>query len=345
VLERLAFLNAGSDGPVPGRAVEAARDEVERQARDGRHADYFARRAELRSRQREAYAGLIACSPDELSLTTCTSEGISAVVAGLGRGDRILTSDEEHPGVNGPLAHARRRGADVRVAPFASLHDAVEPDTTAVVCSHVSWVSGRLAPIELADVDAAVIYDGAQGVGAVPVDVGELRCAAYAGSGQKWLCGPDGSGMLYVDPGYRERVPPLVTSYWNLSEPDAGLEAELWPNARAWDSAGISGETSRFALESLAVLSEVGWNEVHAAGAIQAARLASMLEEAGHRVVARDATTLVTWENDDPVAANERAREAGVLIRNLPRRSLLRASVGAWNDDSDLERLLAAVAQ
>ena len=38
---------------------------------------------------------------------------------------------------------------------------------------------------------------------------------------------------------------------------------------------------------------------------------------------------------------NERAREAGVLIRNLPGHDLLRASVGAWNDEADLERLLA----
>ena len=65
-----------------------------------------------------------------------------------------------------------------------------------------------------------------------------------------------------------------------------------------------------------------------------------MLADAGHVVRPRGDTTLVSWEDDDPVAANERAREAGVLIRNLPGHNLLRASVGAWNDESDLERLL-----
>ena len=63
-------------------------------------------------RQRTAYAALLGCPPEELALTTCTTDGIAAVAAGFGRGDTILTSDEEHPGVYGALgagAPARRR--------------------------------------------------------------------------------------------------------------------------------------------------------------------------------------------------------------------------------------------
>ena len=51
-----------------------------------------------------------------------------------------------------------------------------------------------------------VLLDGAQGVGAVPIDVATLGCAFYAGSGQKWLCGPVGSGMLWIAPAL-ERAP------------------------------------------------------------------------------------------------------------------------------------------
>ena len=118
VFERAAFLNAGSDGPTPRRAVDAVRDEIERQAAEGRHAEYFARRSSLVDRQRAAYAALLGCPPEELALTTCTTEGIATVAAGFGRGDTILTSDEEHPGVYGPLGQARRRGAEIVVAPF-----------------------------------------------------------------------------------------------------------------------------------------------------------------------------------------------------------------------------------
>jgi len=41
-----------------------------------------------------------------------------------------------------------------------------------------------------------VLFDGAQGAGAIPIDVGELGCAFYAAAGQKWLCGAVGTGML-----------------------------------------------------------------------------------------------------------------------------------------------------
>ncbi len=340
VFERTAFLNAGSDGPVPRRAIEAVREEVERQAVEGRHQDHFARGAELRAEQRTAYAGLLGCPPEEVALTTCTTEGIATVVTGFGSGDTIVTSDEEHPGVYGPLAEARRRGAEVVVTGFDRLADAVDVSTTAVVCSHVSWVSGALAPAELASVGVPVVYDGAQGVGAVPVDVKVLDCAAYAGSGQKWLCGPDGSGMLYVAPEFRERVPTLVAGYSTMSEPTAGLEAQPWPDGRAWDAPVLSAETSRYALASLELLAAAGWNEVHTRGVELAARLASMLAEAGHAVRPRGDSTLVSWESDDPAGTNERARQAGVFIRELPGGGLLRASVGAWNDETDLERLL-----
>jgi L-cysteine/cystine lyase len=74
-----------------------------------------------------------------------------------------------------------------------------------------------------------------------------------------------------------------------------------------------------------------------------AARLAERLVEMGRVVAPRGATTLVSWEEPDPPAARERLAEAGVIVRNLPGRPYLRASVGAWNDDADLDRLLGAL--
>ena len=110
----------------------------------------------------------------------------------------------------GPLKAARERGAAVRLVPFGELANAVGATTTLVVCSHVGWVSGELAPAELAQVDVPVLLDGAQGSGAVPVDVTALNCAAYAAAGQKWLCGADGTGMLYVSPRWRDRIRPIA---------------------------------------------------------------------------------------------------------------------------------------
>jgi len=177
VLRRLAYLNAGTDGPLPAAAVTAAAEELRREAEDGRAMAHFERRAELSGQLREAYAAALGCEPGELALTSCTSEGLAQIVGGLelGAGDEILTSDEEHPGLLGALAAARElRGVSVRKVALAEIADAAGPRTRLVACSHVGWMSGRVAPQELADVAAPVLLDGAQGVGAIAVDLGEL---------------------------------------------------------------------------------------------------------------------------------------------------------------------------
>ena len=70
---------------------------------------------------------------------------------------------------------ARHRGATVKAVPFAELANAVGKHTTLVAASHVSWITGELAPAELAEVGVPVILDGAQGSGAVTVDVGSAQ--------------------------------------------------------------------------------------------------------------------------------------------------------------------------
>jgi selenocysteine lyase/cysteine desulfurase len=91
------------------------------------------------------------------------------------------------------------------------------------------------------------------------------------------------------------------------------------------------------------VLQDAGWPDVHARAAAQAAALARGLQDAGRRVVPRDATTIVAWEEADPDAALERLTAAGVVVRALPGTPYLRASVGAWNSSADFDRLLAAL--
>ena len=157
---------------------------------------------ELATRLRAAYAGVLGCDADNLALTGSTTDGVNTVLAGLDLhpGDEIITSDEEHPGLLAPLGRAKRlHGVNVRVVPFAELAGEVTASTKLIASSHVSWVSGRVIDHEaLARTGVPVLLDAAQGIGAVPVDVRQLGCAFYAASGQKWLCGPEGSGCLYV---------------------------------------------------------------------------------------------------------------------------------------------------
>ncbi|HWX52010.1 MAG TPA: aminotransferase class V-fold PLP-dependent enzyme, partial [Solirubrobacteraceae bacterium] len=339
VLDRLAYMNAGTDGPLPARAVHAAAAELERELEEGRTKAHFERRTELTDELRGVYARVLGCGPEDLALTTCATEGIAVTVGGLGlgRGEEILTSDEEHPGLLGALGAARAlHGVEVREVPLPQIAESVGPRTRLVACSHVGWVSGLLAPAELAEVEVPVLLDGAQGAGAIPVDVLALGCAAYAGAGQKWLCGPDGTGMLYVSPELRERLQVLRRGYGNLAEPDMGLDAELHEDARRFDSLSLSAETVACALAAAGVLESAGWAAVHERGAMLAGRLAEQLGARGREPAPRGPTTLVSFPSPDPESEREQLAEQGVILRNIPSRPWLRASVGAWNDDDDL---------
>ena len=344
-LARLAYLNAGTDGPVPAAAVRAARAAVEAQAEEGRYGPHFEARFALLGELRELYAEVLGAAAEDVALTTSTSEGVAAMLGGLdlGAGDEIVTSDSEHPGMVGPLLAARARGATIKPVPFRELADAVTARTTLVACSHVSWVNGDIAPAALAEVDVPVILDGAQGAGAIDVDVRALGCAAYAASGQKWLCGADGTGMLYVEPGFRERVRVLDPSYISFEDANRGFESELKPDARRFDASAIAREVAAFSHASLSLLRHAGRAAVRERAAGLAATLAAELAERGRTVAPRGDTTLVAWEDPDAPGTAKRLAAAGVVVRDLPGRGLVRASVGAWNDESDLERLLAAL--
>jgi L-cysteine/cystine lyase len=346
VLARVAYLNAGTDGPLAARAVAAASEELQRELELGRAKAHFAHRSELTDALRAAYARTLGCDRDDVALTTCTTEGMAQVIAGLqlAAGDEILTSDEEHPGLLGALSAARElRGVQIREAPLRELAGALGPRTRLVACSHVGWMSGSIAPAELAGLDVPVLLDGAQGVGAVEVDVHALGCDAYAGAGQKWLCGPDGTGMLYVSAELRERIAVSRRGYPNLADPDAGLDARLHGDARRFDAASLNAETVACALAAIAVLEAAGWQAVHERARSLAGRLAELLAERGREPAPRGDSTLVSFPSADPVAECARLAEHGVIVRNIPGRPWLRASVGAWNDEGDLDRLLGTL--
>jgi selenocysteine lyase/cysteine desulfurase len=348
VLERLAYLNAGTNGPVPRRAVEAAEASLRRQLEEGRSgSEFFEEMAGRGDELRARVAGLIGAEDAEVALTGSTTDGVNAVLHALDLqpGDELLTSDEEHPGVLAPLAAARARGMRVRQAPFAELAEAVEPGTRVVVCSHVSWVTGKVvdAPA-LAASDALVLLDGAQGLGAVPVSVAELGCDFYAASGQKWLCGPNGIGYIYVR---ADRVDGLRAPWpgWQvLDDPHDPLDSPLHPDARRLATGFPAHHQVQWAHAALDVLEEPGLERLQAHAIELAARLVERLEARAVEVTPRGRSTLVSFAVDDPPSALERVLAAGFILRDLPGTSYLRASVGAWTTDDELDRLADVVA-
>jgi L-cysteine/cystine lyase len=350
VLERVAYLNAGTNGPVPTRAFEAAERSLREQLEQGRSSKpWFEHQIERIDRLRERAARLLGATTADVALTGSTTDGINSALHAveIQPGDEILTSDEEHPGVLGPIATARdTRGATVRVVPFADLPGEVTPDTRLVVTSHVSWATGRIMDTEpLAASSALVVLDGAQGLGAIPVDVGALGCDFYAASGQKWLCGPGGMGYLYANPELVPDLPAPWSGYHAMEWSEQALVPALQPDARRLATGYPAPHQVEWAHGSLDVLEEAGIDEVHAEGVASADRFAGLLRDRGVGVADRDATTLVSFEVPDPEGFSRHAAEQGIVIRFLPSRPWARASVGAWNTDEELGRLAELAAR
>src|SRR4051794_20981071 len=95
VFDKVAYLNAGTDGPIAAAAVELAQKELQAQLTEGRLWPHFERRRELTDRLRAQYATVMHCEPGEVAVTSGTSSGLGLVLAGmdLGPHDEIVTSD------------------------------------------------------------------------------------------------------------------------------------------------------------------------------------------------------------------------------------------------------------
>ena len=351
VLERVAYLNAGTEGPLPQRAADAVRERMAAELTQGRSGKAYVEGVRgLAGDLRNAYARVLGAEPDDVALTGSTTDGVNTVLAGLSLrpGDEIVTSDEEHPGLLAPLGRLKRvAGVTVRVAPFDRLAEAVTASTRLVATSHVSWVGGQVIDgAALSATGVPLLLDAAQGIGAVPIDLRALGCDFYAGSGQKWLCGPEGSGCLYVRRERRDEVTVPWPGYGSLADASHALDSGPAETAARFDHGFPPGMRSAWALASLGVLEEAGWEWVHTRAADLAAGLAAGLAERGLEVGPRGRSTLVSWKPraEDVEAEVGRLAEAGFVIRSIPSHGLIRASVGAWSSEEELSALVDAAA-
>ena len=349
VLERYAYLNAGTFGPLARETLDASAHirswEVEH-GRAGRA--YFDDLLAGRVRVRELVAAQLGVAAENVALTQSTTQGVHVVVLGLdlGPGDGVVTTDAEHFGLTGPLiaSGAELQIARVRGAAAADIFELVRaqvtPRTRLIALSAVSWIDGTIFPWrELREATGLpVLIDGAQSVGAIEVDA--AAADFYTVSGQKWLCGPDATGALAIrDP---DALRPRLVSYPSAEAYDIG--------AGTWEpKAGAPRFDPVFTPASSVAGLEVALTGLPDGRFERARELAergrALLIDAGHDVLTQPGqATLLTWHvHGDATAASLALYEHGVVIRDLPASDLLRASVGWWNDEDDLERLVEAL--
>jgi L-cysteine/cystine lyase len=342
VLERYAYLNAGSSGPLPQAAVDAFRARLERDLTEGRSGKaYIEEVFELRERVRSEIAAVLGTSAELVALADSTTRACQIAAAGLGLGtnDEIVTSDEEHFGLLGQL-HATGARVVVAEADEDALLAAVTPRTRLIAVSHVLWTTGRrldLARLRRPD-GPPLLVDGAQSAGAIPVDLAGVDF--YTVSAQKWLCGPEPSGALFVRDPERLRVAlPSAFSPEGHGEPDGSFVPK--EGARRFDSGWIGAPALAGLVAALGVHPD--WRYEGAAAAAAGCR--ELLSPLVDVVTPPGQSTLVSFHPPgDPAALVEALGERGVIVRELPGRNLVRVSCGWWTSEDDLGRLVAGVA-
>jgi len=215
-----------------------------------------------------------------------------------------------------------------------SLLAAVTSRTRLIAVSHVLWTTGRRLDLARLRQPAGppLLVDGAQSAGAIPIDLDGADF--FTVSAQKWLCGPDPSGALFVrDPERLAVKLPTGFSVQNHEDDGAFVPKQ---GARRFDSGWI-GAPALAALEAaLGVHPE--WR--YDAAATAAARCRELLEPLVEVVTPPGQSTLVSFRPPgDPAELVAALAERGVVAREIPGRNLVRASCGWWTSEDDLRRL------
>ncbi|MGE5333906.1 MAG: aminotransferase class V-fold PLP-dependent enzyme [Nitrososphaerota archaeon] len=368
VTERYLYFNAGTNGPLPRRSHDALVANSELELSEGRiGAAAFARLMQNRSDAHAAIAMLLHCDPAEIALTHNTTEGMNIALMGLGwqQGDEVVTSAVEHPGGLYPvyLLH-QRYGVKVRMTrialpghdPLEELRQALTPRTKAVVLSHVSWATGMVLPVrELADlahsVGAVFICDAAQSGGMVPSNVYELGVDAYACSGQKWLCGPDGTGALFVRRDRWGDIQQTFISYFGIQPGMSDHDGHFVPGSSAarYDVSTVyPGGLKALQTSVRWIAEDIGWDWVYQ-------RIAALGQYCYEALSTLDGVTMLTprdrmaglvhfrVEGIAPADLTAKLNAAGILIRDTHGPDANRVSTGFYNTEEEIDRLRQAI--
>ena len=368
---KLAYFNAGSVGPIATITVNAIQEGNTAELSEGRaNMAAFMRSKQTTNDLRALMAQLVNAGLDEITITHNTTDGMNIAAHGLNwqPGDEIITTKLEHPGGLLPFYVLRERfGVVVKIIDIPAdispdevidrFEAAITPRTRLLAFSHVAWNTGMCLPLtgivamaHRHHVLSAV--DGAQGAGAVPLDLPATGVDFYALPGQKWLCGPEGIGALYVRRESLSLLRPTFVGYRSM-DPDGGHDWAGYytpqKDARRFEAATVYRPAIKGMVANLNWLQEtVGWGWIYA-------RIAHLAEYAHRALSALPGVTvitppgpqagLITFNVDgyDPPRVMTKLGEEGIVLRFVPTPHALRISTGFYNSEADIDRLVAGL--
>ncbi len=214
------YLNNASASPMPSEAVEAVSGFLAEYGRAGPDSAEAGRLVSGTLRDvRRLVAGIIRCSPEEISLNQSTTDGVNAVAGGIRipRGSSVVVRGmgHEHHANYYPwmrlAGRARVRSLDIDADGLFDMRQLERMldggGVRLAALSHALYNTGAILPAEEAGEalerrGIPYFLDAAQTVGCTGrLDVSALRCDFMAFNGSKWLCGPMGTGLLYCRKG------------------------------------------------------------------------------------------------------------------------------------------------
>ena len=374
----MIYLNHAASGLMPDGSVHAITQHL--QAEQARGPYLAAADAAAETQQLYALlADLLHCQPADIAITTGNSHGWNSVLAAMPwlPGDKVLIAQGEWGGNVAMLEQLSQRcGIAIEALPETPQGELDMPQLALRLAQDrriklvaLTWVPANGATIYPAEAVGAVcaqhgvayVVDAAQALGHIPVDVQALQCDALTAPGRKWLCGPRGTGVLYVRPGFLPQLQPMMVDHQSCPITSNGPQRRL--DAAVFESAERSVALQlglKAALEN--TLATGGWAARFAALAHSGGHLRQALASLPHvqlhdRNAAASDCALVAFS----VAGYTARQVQQLLLRQgisvavsgmgfTPRdmqsrglRSVVRASVGWQTSEADLAALRTAL--
>ncbi len=361
VAERYAYFDHAAVAPLsaPARdAMQAWLDDSTEHG-DAHWLDWAARLEQTR----QSAARLVNADPAEIALLPNTTAGINLVAEGLDwrPGDNVVLPADEFPSNQYPWLNLAARGVEVRrVEPdgdhvsLAQLLAACDDRTRVVAVSWVGYAHGWRHDLDTL-VDAVhrrgplVFLDAIQGLGVFPLDVKQTPVDFWAADGHKWLLGPEGAGLFYVRRELLDQLRPIGVG-WNsvVQGGDFSRIDPRWKPTAARYEGGTYNMGGQIGLgASLDLLLDYGPTAIGERLLMYTAEVRERLRSVGATVVgsdepaSRSGIVAFSWGDEPCLAVRRRCLDRGVVLSC--RGGRIRISPHAYNDASDLDRLIAAL--
>ena len=359
VTERYTYLNHAAVAPLPRRSADAMREFADDACLNGSF-HYPAWTATCEA-ARNLAAQLVNASSSEIAFIKNTSEGIATVALGFPwkAGDKIVAFKEEFP-ANFYIWKKLEEWKGVRVEWLSCFAPLEEIEVAArgarlLAISFVQYLSGYRADLaaigEVCRREGVFFFvDAIQGLGVLPFDVRRMNIQAFAADGHKWLLGPEGQGLLYVQQDWQDCIEPVEFGWTTVAGFNDYASRDMTPrhDAGRYECGTLNTIGLHGLRASLDFILEIGTERIGPALLALSDQLSAGASGLGYEVLgpARSPATAsgivsIRHPHLDSRVVHAKLREGGFLA--APRQGWVRLSPHFYVSPQDIERMLATL--